>query len=84
MCSELGESEYFADNKGLILLLKGACLRLMNSPLQAKECLDSVISLEKKIKEDMYLVPYAMVEIAVLHKEQNEITKAVQLAEDAK
>ncbi|KAJ9575327.1 hypothetical protein L9F63_025722, partial [Diploptera punctata] len=76
--------EFDADNRALILLLKGASLRQMQSPLQAEECLNNVIALEKKIKEDHYLIPYATVELAQLYREQKNITKASQLLEDAK
>lgn len=77
-------TEYDADNKGLVLLLKAACLRQMGSPLQAEECLLSVLALEKSIKEDNYLIPYAVVEMALLQKDQGYNDKAIQLLEDAK
>lgn len=76
--------EFDADNRALVLLLKGASLRQMQSPLQAEECLNSVLLLEKKLKEDLYLIPYALVELALLFREQGNITKASQLLEDAK
>lgn len=66
------------------MLLKGACLRYMGSPLQAEECLKEVITLEKSIKEDSYLVPYAAVELALIHLDQGEDSKANQLLEDVK
>jgi tetratricopeptide (TPR) repeat protein len=77
-------SPYLADNLALTLLLKGACLRQMKSPLQAEECLQEVISLESKIKEDTFLVPYALVELALLYTDQKDYVKASQLLEDAK
>jgi uncharacterized membrane-anchored protein len=76
--------EFDADNRALVLLLKGASLRQMQSPLQAEECLNNVLLLEKKLKEDLYLIPYALVELALLFREQGNITKAAQLLEDAK
>jgi uncharacterized membrane-anchored protein len=76
--------EFDGDNRALVLLLKGASLRHMQSPLQAEECLNNVLSLEKKLKEDLYLIPYAMVELALLFREQGNIAKASQLLEDAK
>lgn len=78
------KTEYDADNLGLVLLLKAACLRLMNSPLQAKECLMNVLALGKDIKEDNYLVPYCVVELAILYEQQNDRIKAMSLLEDAK
>lgn len=77
-------SEYGADNKALLLLLKGACLRQMGSPLQAEECLKEVVSLEKKIKEDSFLVPYALVEMALLLLDQGNAPRAAQILEDTK
>jgi hypothetical protein len=56
----------------------------MQSPLQAEECLNSVLSLEKKLREDFYLIPYTLVELALLFREQGNISKASQLLEDAK
>ncbi|PSN57871.1 Tetratricopeptide repeat protein 39B [Blattella germanica] len=58
--SQKKPQEFDSDNQALVLLLKGASLRQMQSPLQAEECLTSVLALEKKIKEDHYLIPYAM------------------------
>uniref|UniRef100_A0A1B6HRS6 Tetratricopeptide repeat protein 39B n=1 Tax=Homalodisca liturata TaxID=320908 RepID=A0A1B6HRS6_9HEMI len=77
-------SAYEADNRGLLLLLKGGCLHQMNSPLQAEECLNSVLTLEKKIKEDHYLVPYALVQLGIIHFQQGAHQKAIQILEDAK
>nr|CAD7587280.1 unnamed protein product [Timema genevievae] len=82
--SMLEKTEYDADNRGLVLLLKGVSLRHMHSPLQAEECLKTVISLEKKLKEDNYLVPYALVELAFIYKEQGNVSKASQILEEAK
>lgn len=75
---------YEADNRGLLLILKGACLRHMNSPLQAEECLRTVLSLEKRIKEDHYLIPYSMVELGLIVYEQGDKQRAIQILEDAK
>ncbi|XP_063219648.1 tetratricopeptide repeat protein 39B-like [Bacillus rossius redtenbacheri] len=77
-------TDYDADNRALVLLLKAACLRQMRSPLQAEECLQTVLSLEKKLKEDLYLVPYAMVELAFVCKDMGDLNRASQLLEDAK
>lgn len=77
-------SEYEYDNKALGCLLKGVCLRIMNSPLHAEECLKSVISMEKKIKEDRFLVPYAHVELAFVYKAKGNLDKAAYYLETAK
>ncbi|XP_034944737.1 tetratricopeptide repeat protein 39B-like [Chelonus insularis] len=76
--------DYQTDNLALLLLLKGACLRQMKHYLQAEDCLNRVVQLEKQIKEDIYLVPYAIVELAVLNRDRGNIHRAVTLLEDAK
>lgn len=94
---------YDVDNKALLLLLKGAILRQMNSPLQALEygdllyswskysnflyfsrCLETVVSMFKDLKEDLYLVPYAIVEIALIYVDQGKKEQAILALEDAK
>lgn len=77
-------SEFDADNKALILLLKGACLRQMQHPLQSEECLRGVLQLEKSVKEDTYLFPYATVELALLALDQGDTQLAIDFLEDAK
>lgn len=77
-------SKYDTDNRALILLLQGACLRHMGSPLQALECLETVISLQKEIIEDTYLVPYAIVELALIEWSNGNKEKAILALEDAK
>ncbi|XP_065349892.1 tetratricopeptide repeat protein 39B-like isoform X2 [Cloeon dipterum] len=76
--------EFEGDNRALLLLLKGACLRQMNKPLLAEEALREAIGLETKIKEDNYIVPYAIVELGLLQLDLNESEKAAALLEDAK
>ncbi|RZB38811.1 tetratricopeptide repeat protein 39B, partial [Asbolus verrucosus] len=82
--SNLKPSKYSTDNRALILLLQGACLRQMKSPLQALDCLETVISLHKDIVEDNYLVPYAIVELALIEWERGNREKAILALEDAK
>lgn len=107
-------SKYDADNRALVLLLKGACLRQMQSPLQARRfvifyqlqwiwtkrsspnafnigtfkfysrCLEAVIALHKDIKEDHYLVPYAIVEIGLIYADEGKFPLAIAALEDAK
>lgn len=78
------KTEFQVDNESLLLLLKGACLRQMKHPLQAKECLKKVIQSEKQIREDTYLLPYAAVELALLARDEGNIQNAISLLEDAK
>ena len=78
------KNEYYADNEALLSLLKGACLRQMQHPLQSEECLRRVLQLEKSLKEDTYLVPYAIVELGLLAQDQGDTELAVGFFEDAK
>lgn len=76
--------KYDVDNKALLLLLKGSCLRHMKSPLQAQECLEDAIALQKEIKSDTYIVPYAIVELGMLVLEDGNNEKALLYFEDAR
>lgn len=82
--AEKTSSRYDMDNKCLVWLLKGACLRQMNSPQQAIQCLETVISFEKQIVEDHYLVPYAIVELALVFMSESNLERASEALEDAK
>lgn len=56
----------------------------MKHPLLAEKCLRRVLELDKSIKEDTYLLPYATVELALLAQDQGNIQLAIGLLEDAK
>lgn len=47
-------------------------------------CLEESISLQKSIKEDTFIIPYAIVEIALIHIDQNRLDMAINFLEDAK
>lgn len=47
-------------------------------------CLEESISLQKDIKEDHFIPPYAIVEIAFLHIDQGKLDLAINCLEDAK
>lgn len=78
------KQRYDTDNRAMILLLKGAVLRQMKSPLQALQCLETVIGMHRDIKEDTYVVPYAIVELALLYESQGKRENAIAALEDAK
>ncbi|CAH1118748.1 unnamed protein product [Phaedon cochleariae] len=82
--SKSTSSKYDNDNKALILLLKGACLRHMGSPILALDCLETVISMQKYLIEDHYIVPYAIVELALIEWQNGNGDKAILALEDAK
>ncbi|XP_066944412.1 tetratricopeptide repeat protein 39B-like isoform X1 [Macrobrachium rosenbergii] len=77
-------NEYFWDDYLLSHLVKGACLAYMNSPLQAEECFKFVVNNEKKIKEDNYLVPNALLEIGLLLLRANDLDQAKIILEHTK
>ncbi|XP_043252928.1 tetratricopeptide repeat protein 39B-like [Colletes gigas] len=82
--TKMSKTEFHTDNEALLLLLKGACLRQMKHPLLAEDCLTRVLRLDKLIKEDTYILPYATVELALLAQDQGNIQLAIGFLEDAK
>lgn len=56
----------------------------MRKPLQSEECLRKVLRLDKRIKDDTYLLPFAVVELALLARDQDKTQVAIALLEDAK
>lgn len=46
--------------------------------------MEGVLQLHKEIKEDEYLIPYAIVEIALLYIDEGRIDNAIAALEDAK
>ncbi|ESP02475.1 hypothetical protein LOTGIDRAFT_138416 [Lottia gigantea] len=75
---------YFYDDYSLALLLKGVCLFHRKQYFQANQCFTEVISYEKNIKHDFYLVPYAIVEMARICLNQDEIAETKALLEKTK
>ncbi|XP_023025659.2 tetratricopeptide repeat protein 39B [Leptinotarsa decemlineata] len=82
--SKNSPSEYDNDNKAVVLLAKGTCLRYMGSPLQGLECLENVISMKKSLVEDHYVVPYAIVELALIEWQNGKKELAIAALEDVK
>lgn len=76
--------KYDNDNRALLLMLKGSCLRQMGSPLVGLECLEKAISLQKDIVDDNYIIPYSIVELALIEWETGNTDKAILALEDAK
>lgn len=56
----------------------------MNSPLQAAEEFKIVINNEKKVKQDTYLVPFALLEIAILYINAGDVGQAKVILEHTK
>ncbi|KAG9275743.1 tetratricopeptide repeat protein 39B-like [Astyanax mexicanus] len=77
-------SVYYADDQSTVQMLKGLCLRHLGRLEQAEHCFNKVISSEKTIKYDHYLVPFTMYELGLLYKQQGEVEKAISCIEKAK
>lgn len=75
---------YFHDDLCLAQLSRAMCLRSMKSPLQAEECLKEILSCASSIQMDKYLVPYALLEYALLQKEEGNYAAASEHLESAK
>ena len=75
---------FFQEDLCLITLLKGVCLKYMKSPLQAEECFKTIIEQHGKLKKDTYLVPYSSYELALLMKDDGNLSEALDLLEKTK
>uniref|UniRef100_A0A7N5KCF3 Tetratricopeptide repeat domain 39A n=1 Tax=Ailuropoda melanoleuca TaxID=9646 RepID=A0A7N5KCF3_AILME len=78
------ENEYSVDDECLVKLLKGLCLKYLGRVQEAEDNFRSISFNEKKIKYDHYLIPNALLELALLFMEQGRNEEAVKLLETAK
>ncbi|XP_061604046.1 tetratricopeptide repeat protein 39A isoform X2 [Phyllopteryx taeniolatus] len=81
---ESPENEYTLDDRCVIHLLKGMCLKNQGLLQGAEECLQKVCSREKKLRFDHYLIPNALVELSLLYIEQGRRDEAIKLLHKAK
>ncbi|XP_038616196.1 tetratricopeptide repeat protein 39A isoform X2 [Tachyglossus aculeatus] len=77
-------SEFSADDRCMVKLLKGLCLKYLGNVAGAEECFLAIHAAEKKIKYDHYLVPNALLELALLFLDQGRHEDAVKLLVSAK
>ncbi|KAK9497802.1 hypothetical protein O3M35_003724 [Rhynocoris fuscipes] len=77
-------SDYENDNRALLLLMKGCCLSQMKSPLQAEDCFRKIVSMDKQIKHDRYIVPFSQVELALILHSQGKTDVALNILENVK
>ncbi|XP_051946979.1 tetratricopeptide repeat protein 39B-like isoform X1 [Xyrauchen texanus] len=77
-------SEYHPDDTCLVQMLKGLCLKHLGRLMQAELCFTQVLSSEKRIRYDHYLIPFTLYELGLLYKQQGDFTKAIRVIEDAK
>ncbi|KAI4786229.1 hypothetical protein KUCAC02_037263 [Chaenocephalus aceratus] len=78
------EKEYLVDDRCVIYLLKGLCLKNQGLLQAAEECFNKVFTSEKKIKFDHYLVPNSLVELSLLYIAQGRRDEAIKLLHKAK
>ncbi|KAJ8264019.1 hypothetical protein GJAV_G00144160 [Gymnothorax javanicus] len=81
---DMPSSEYAVDDRCVLLLLKGLCLKNQGRIDMAEECFSAVYKSEKKIKFDHYLVPNALLELGMLHTQLGRKEQAVRLLQRAK
>ncbi|XP_071500422.1 tetratricopeptide repeat protein 39B-like [Diadema antillarum] len=71
-----GGSSCYWDDYSLAMLLKGMTLRHLARPSQAELCFQEVISNEKELEYDHYLVPYATLELGLLYLQYDRLPEA--------
>ncbi|KAJ3614056.1 hypothetical protein NHX12_017633 [Muraenolepis orangiensis] len=84
LASSSGQSEYQVDDRCVVQLLKGLCLRQLGSLDEAELCFNHIISSEDQIKHDDYLVPFTAYELGLVYKQRGDTDKAVELLEQIK
>ncbi|KAG6930292.1 Tetratricopeptide Repeat Domain 39A-like, partial [Chelydra serpentina] len=77
-------SEYQADDRCLLLLLRGLCMKHLLRPAEAGACFSAVQGSEKRIRYDHYLVPNALLELGLLQLAQGRGEAAVPLLRRAR
>ncbi|KAM9115181.1 tetratricopeptide repeat protein 39A-like [Pangshura tecta] len=77
-------SEYQMDDRCLLLLLKGLCMKHLQSPAEAEACFSAVQASEKRLRYDHYLVPNALLELSLLRLAQGRSEEAVPLLRRAR
>ncbi|XP_036407089.1 tetratricopeptide repeat protein 39B isoform X2 [Megalops cyprinoides] len=77
-------TEYHPDDQCLVQMLKGLCLKHLGRLLQAELCFTQVLSSERRIRYDHYLVPFTLYELGLLYKQQGDYPKATRFIENAK
>ncbi|XP_077189898.1 tetratricopeptide repeat protein 39A isoform X2 [Paroedura picta] len=77
-------TDFLVDDQCVIKLLKGLCLKYLGKISEAEELFAYIPLNEKKIKYDHYLIPNALLEIALLYLDEERQEEAVKLLERAK
>ncbi|KAF7647599.1 hypothetical protein LDENG_00169830 [Lucifuga dentata] len=77
-------SEFHPDDSCLVQMLKGLCLKYLGRLLQAELCFTQVLSSERRIRYDHYLIPFTLYELGLLYKQQGDLDKATTYICNAK
>ncbi|RMC08676.1 hypothetical protein DUI87_14924 [Hirundo rustica rustica] len=77
-------TELLADDQCVIKLLKGLCFKHLGKISEAEDHFNYIYLNEKKIKYDHYLIPNALLELAILYLDQDRRDEAIKLLEKAK
>uniref|UniRef100_A0A673A0Q5 Tetratricopeptide repeat protein 39A-like n=1 Tax=Sphaeramia orbicularis TaxID=375764 RepID=A0A673A0Q5_9TELE len=77
-------NEFSVDDRCVVHLLKGLCLKNQGHLQAAEDCFKQVCASEKKIKFDHYLVPNSLVELSLLYIEQGRRDEAIKILHRAK
>uniref|UniRef100_A0A8C3RSG4 Tetratricopeptide repeat domain 39A n=1 Tax=Chelydra serpentina TaxID=8475 RepID=A0A8C3RSG4_CHESE len=77
-------TELLADDQCLLKLLKGLCLKHLGKISEAEDYFTYIHLNERKIKYDHYLIPNALLELAVLYMDHGRREEGVKLLERAK
>lgn len=80
----LKDCQFDKDNKAMLFLLKGACLKNIDSYLESLKFLQNAIDMKLEIREDNYIVPFAMVEMAMAYVKLRNCDKAIELLNNVK
>ncbi|XP_073419763.1 tetratricopeptide repeat protein 39A isoform X3 [Dendrobates tinctorius] len=78
------ENDFLRDDQCLIKLLKGLCFKYLDRIEEAEDCFKYIHENEKKIKYDEYLIPNALLELALLYLQTDRREEAIKLLENAK
>uniref|UniRef100_A0A668AR72 Zgc:158403 n=1 Tax=Myripristis murdjan TaxID=586833 RepID=A0A668AR72_9TELE len=80
----LEKNEYSVDDRCVIHLLMGLCLKNQGKAQAAEDCFNKVYASEKKIRFDHYLVPNSLLELSLLYIDQGRRDEAVRVLRKAK
>ncbi|XP_048474063.1 tetratricopeptide repeat protein 39A isoform X1 [Rhincodon typus] len=77
-------NDYLTDDRCMVKLLKGLCLRHLGNVLEAEQCFVYIYHNEKNIKFDHYLIPNALLELSLLYIQQARKEEAIKWLRRAK